>query len=339
MRCAKIHGVRDVRVHESVPEPVPADGQVLVRVRCVGICGSDVHYYLEGGIGPVVVREPLTPGHELAGEVTGSTGAGHGMADGTLVAVDPAQPCGSCEQCLAGHPNLCPRVRFLGSPGIDGGLCELLAVPARCAVPLPPGFDFVTAALLEPLGVAIHAVDLTGIRPMAGVAVLGGGCIGLMIAQVARAAGASHVRLVEPVATRREAALGLGADTVHADYREVLDATGGRGEDCVIEATNSAEGPEHALQIARIGGKVTLVGIPDRDECRLSAANARRKGLTVRFSRRMGHVYPRAIALVRQGRVNIAPIASHLYPLERAPQAFEDAATIPDGFIKAMVEL
>jgi L-iditol 2-dehydrogenase len=337
MRAVKIHGARDVRLHEGVPEPAPGEGEVLVRVRAVGVCGSDLHYYLEGGIGPARVEALLTPGHELSGEVAGGTGEPYGLADGTLVAIDPAQNCGRCEQCLAAYPNLCPYVRFLGSPGVDGGLCELLAVPARSLFPVPEGFDAALTALLEPLGVAVHALDITKLRPGSGVAVLGGGPIGLMLAQVAKAAGAAHVRLVEPNPWRREAARLLGADWVHADYREAVEATNGRGEDYVLEATNSADGPEHAAQVARIGGKVTLVGIPDGDRFTMTAANARRKGLTIRFSRRMGHVYPRAIALVAEGRVNIAPIASHAYPLGRSAEAFEAGSEAGEGFLKAMI--
>ena len=159
-----------------------------------------------------------------------------------------------------------------------------------------------------------------------------------MIAQVARVAGAGHVRLIEPNASRRQAALSLGADSVYAGYQEMLDATSGRGEDYVIEATNSPEGPEHAALVARIGGRVTLVGIPTGDQITLSAANLRRKGLTIKLSRRMGHVYPRAIELVTQGRVNLAPIASHAYPLERAGGAFEFASRTPPGFLKAIIQ-
>jgi L-iditol 2-dehydrogenase len=337
MKGVKIHGVRDARVHDGLPEPVPAAGEVLVRVRAVGICGSDLHYYREGGIGSARIRDPLMPGHEVAAEVAGGTGEPCGLADGTLVAVDPAQPCGGCEQCLAGYPNLCPKVRFLGSPGVDGGLCEFLSVPAQSLFTVPAGFDAALTAMLEPLGVALHALDITRVRPMSGVAVLGGGPLGLMIAQVARVAGAGHVRLIEPIASRREAALALGADSVHADYREALDASNGRGEDYVIEATNSPDGPEEAAQVARIGGRVTLVGIPDGDCFTLSAANARRKGLILRFSRRMGHVFPRAMAIVAQGRVQLAPLASHAYPLARSPEAFEAASEPPEGFLKAMI--
>lgn len=337
MHAVKIHATRDVRLHKDLPDPVPGHGEVLLRMRAVGVCGSDLHYYLEGGIGPAKIRAPMVPGHELAAEVAGGTGEPHGLADGTLVAVDPAQNCGWCEQCLAGYPNLCPRVRFLGSPGVDGGLCEFLSVPARSLYRVPERFDPALTALLEPLGVALHAVEITRLKPMSTVAVLGAGPIGLMVAQVARAAGAGRVRVIEPNPSRREAALSLGADQVHADFREAIGATGGRGEDVVIEATNSPDGPEQAAQIARIGGHVTLVGIPTGDPFTMSAANARRKGLTIRFSRRMGHVYPRAIELVAQGRVNLAPIASHTYPLAQAPEAFEFASESPPGFLKAVI--
>lgn len=337
MLAVQIHGIRDVRLDPSYPRPEAAPGEVLLRIRAVGVCGSDLHYYLEGGIGPARINSPLVPGHEFAAEVVGGTGEPHGLPDGTLVAVDPARPCGHCEQCFAGYPNLCPYVRFLGSPGVDGGLCEYLTAPAHTLFPVPAGFDPDLAALLEPLGVAIHALDITRIKPMSGVTVLGGGPIGLLCAQVARVCGASHIRLVEPHPWRREAALGLGADSVYSHYSEVLDATHGRGDDYVIEATNSADGPEHAAQVARIGGRVTLVGIPDAEDFTLNAANARRKGLIIKFSRRMGHVYPRAIELVAQGRVNIAPLASHHYPLDRAADAFRDASEAPPGFLKAII--
>jgi L-iditol 2-dehydrogenase len=229
----------------------------------------------------------MTPGHEVSGEVCGGTGEPYELPDGTLVAVDPAQPCGGCEQCHAGYPNLCPHVRFLGSPGVDGGMCELLSVPARNVHRVPDCFDPTLAALLEPLGVAVHALDITKLRPDSSVAVLGGGPIGLMLTQVAKVWGAAHVRLVEP----------------NANHTEALEATSGRGEDYVIEATDSSDGPDQAAHLARIGGKVTLVGIPEGDRFHMTAANARRKGLTLRFSRRIGQVYPRAIALVAEGKV------------------------------------
>ena len=336
MRRVRLHGPHDLRLHdERRPEAVP--GEVMLKVSAVSVCGSDMHYYHEGGIGPAVIKVPMTPGHEFAATVIGGTGESFGLPDGTLVAVDPAQNCGHCEQCLAGYPNLCPNVRFLGSPGVDGGLAEYISVPPHSLFAVPKDFTPALTALLEPLGVALHALDITKIKPMSGVTVLGAGPIGLMTMQVARICGAAHVRVVEPRAARRAQALAMGADSVHEHYSEILDVTAGRGEDYVLEATTSPDAPEQAAQVARIGGRVTLVGIPDGDRFEMSAANARRKALIIKMSRRMGHVYPRAIELVSQGRVDIAGIATHHYDMDDAVQAFKDADDAPDGFLKAVI--
>ncbi|PNY79922.1 alcohol dehydrogenase [Deinococcus koreensis] len=336
MRTVRLHGVHDLRLHDE-PRPLTVPGEVMLRVQAVSVCGSDMHYYHEGGIGPAVIRRPMTPGHEFAATVVDGSGGPFGLSDGTLVAVDPAQACGQCEQCLAGYPNLCPNVRFLGSPGVDGGLAEYISVPPGSLFPVPEDFSPALAALLEPLGVALHALDITRLRPLSGVTVLGAGPIGLMLLQVARVCGAAHVRVVEPRAARREVALAMGADSVHEHHSEILELTRGRGEDYVLEATTSPEAPEQAAQVARIGGRVTLVGIPDGDQFLMTAANARRKGLIIRMSRRMGHVYPRAIELVRSGRVGIGAIATHHYAMEDAGRAFQDAHEVPDGFLKAVI--
>ncbi len=336
MSTVRLHGAHDLRLHhEAVPAHVP--GEVFLKVQAVSVCGSDMHYYHEGGIGPAVIRRPMTPGHEFAATVMDGSGLPYGFVDGTLVAVDPAQHCGQCEQCHAGYPNLCPNVHFLGSPGVDGGLAQYISVRPSSLYAVPAGFSPALTALLEPLGVAVHALDITKLRPMSGVVVLGAGPIGLMTMQVAHVCGAAHVRVVEPRAARRAQALALGADSVHEDISEILELTGGRGEDYVLEATTSPDAPEQAAQVARIGGRITLVGIPDGDHFQMSAANARRKALIIKLSRRMGHVYPRAIELVRSGRVNIESIATHHYDMNGAVQAFKDAYDAPDGFLKAVI--
>lgn len=336
MHTVRLHGAHDLRLHDE-PRPEAVPGEVMLRVQAVSVCGSDMHYYHEGGIGPAVIRRPMTPGHEFAATVVDGTGEPFGLADGTLVAVDPAQHCGHCEQCLAGYPNLCPNVRFLGSPGVDGGLAGYISVPPHSLFPVPEDFSPALTALLEPLGVALHALDITRLRPMSGVTVLGAGPIGLMLLQVARVCGAAHVRVVEPRASRRDAALAMGADSVHEHHSEVLDLTAGRGEDYVLEATTSPDAPEQAAQVARIGGRITLVGIPDGDQFLMTAANARRKALIIKLSRRMGNVYPRAIELVRSGRVDIEAIATHHYALEEAGRAFQEAHDAPAGFLKAVI--
>ena len=332
MRAARLHAVRDLRV-EDVPDPVPAPGEVLLAVRAVGVCGSDLHHYLEGSIGAITAHEPFILGHEFAAEVL----EGGSLAPGTLVAVDPNRSCGACEWCRDGHTNLCPGVRFAGVPPYPGALAEYATARPEELVPLPPAFDAATGALLEPLGVAIHALDLARLRPMASVAVLGLGPIGLLLLQVARACGAGRIVAVDPLAYRCEVASELGADAVANSVAGVMEATDGRGVDVVLEATNSPDGPQHAAEAVRVGGRLVLVGIPTGNSFALDAALVRRKGLTIKMSRRMRHVYPRAIAMVQAGKVRFAPLVTHRFDLDGAPAAFELQADYRDGVVKSVV--
>jgi L-iditol 2-dehydrogenase len=332
VRAVRLHGVRDMRV-EEVPDPVPSEGEVLLAVKAVGVCGSDMHHYLEGAIGGIGSPEPFVLGHEFAAEVV----AGGRLPPGSLVAVDPNRACGTCEWCRAGHTNLCPNVQFAGVPPYPGALAEYVTARPEELVPLPEGFDAATAALLEPLGVAIHALDLARLRPMASVAVLGAGSIGLLMLQVARWSGAGSVIVVDPLAYRRRLASELGADATAASADGVRAWTEGRGVDVVLEATTSPEGPQHAAEAVRIGGRLVLVGIPTGDTFTLDAALVRRKGLTIKMSRRMGNVYRRAIALVETGRVRFEPILTHRFELERTAEAFELHARYDDGVVKSVV--
>ena len=169
MRVARLHGLRDVRLHEEA-KPVPGPGEVLVRVEAVGLCGSDLHWFEEGGIGPSRITRPVVPCHEMAGRTE----------DGRLVAIEPAIPCGDCALCLEGHPNLCPAIRFSGQGDDDGSMREWMAWPEHCLFPLPDGFTADDGAMLEPLGVAIHTVDLAHVRPGSSVGAFGAGPIGLL---------------------------------------------------------------------------------------------------------------------------------------------------------------
>ncbi len=338
MSAAMIHGPRDVRIGTK-PVPRPSDGRLLLRVRAVGICGSDLHYYLEGGIGSAQVEEPMVIGHEFAAEVVDARAAAFGFEPGQLVAVDPAEPCGACEWCLGGYPNLCPDVRFAGAPPFEGALAEYVTARPEALVPVPEGFDAVTTALLEPLGVAVHALGLARLKPMETVAVLGAGPIGLLLLQVARRAGAGKIFVIDPLAYRTQVARTLGADAVGQRHADVSEWTGGRGVDVVLEATNSPQGPEHAAQAARIGGRLILVGIPEGDSFTMTASVARRKGLTIKMSRRMGRVYPAAVQLVEEGGVHLLPLVTHRFPLSEAPEAFALHADYGDGVIKSVIEI
>lgn len=338
MKAAIVYGARDVRIGTR-PLPSVSANRLLLRVRAVGICGSDLHYYLEGGIGSAKVNEPLVIGHEFAAEVVDERAREFGFEPGQLVAVDPAEPCGLCEWCLDGYPNLCPDVRFAGAPPFEGALAEYVTAKPDALFAVPEAFDPATTALLEPLGVAIHALELARLRPLESVAVLGAGPIGLLLLQVAKRAGAGKVFVIDPLRYRTRLAEQLGADAV-ADQPEAVDQlTSGRGVDVVLEATNSPRGPEDAAHIVRIGGRAVLVGIPEGDRFTMTASVARRKGLSIKMSRRMGHVYPKAIQLVEEGSVQLLPLVTHRFPLAGTPEAFALHADYRDGVIKSVIEM
>jgi len=310
-----------VRLHAE-ERPRPAADEALVRVEAVGLCGSDLHWFEEGGIGGATLSRPLVLGHEMAGTT----------ADGRRVAVDPAIPCTTCPPCLDGHPNLCPSVRFAGHPEEDGGLREWMAWPERCLFPLPEGMGALEGALLEPLGVALHAVDLAHVKAGATVGVFGCGPIGLLALQVARVAGAARVLATELPARghRLTAARRLGAEVVPAEggaeARAILEKTGGRGLDVAVEAAGEDAAVDAAVEAVRPGARVVLAGIPSGDRTSFVASTARRKGLSLVLSRRMKHTYPRAAALVSSGRVDLRSLVTHRYPLDEAGSAFSTAA-------------
>ncbi len=330
-----LRGPRDARVapfnlREGRPD------EVLIDVAAVGLCGSDLHYYKDGGIGAAKIREPFVPGHEFGGRLVEDLPA-LGLARGTLVAVDPNKACGHCDWCHEGHFNLCPNVAFIGAPPVDGAMTAKLWVPTSQIVQLPATMDALAAVMLEPLGVAIHAVDLAKPRLLERVVVLGAGPIGLLILQVLKVAGAGEVCVVEPLAHRREMAARLGAAEVAATVAEVSAWTDGKGFPLVVEATNNPLGFRDAVLSARIGGRIVLVGIPDGDTYTLPAAEARRRALKIKFARRMGEVYPRAIDLVASGRVDVSTLVTHRVDLAATPDVFRALADNEPGYVKALI--
>jgi L-iditol 2-dehydrogenase len=320
VRALRLHAAGDVRLHDE-ERPKPRAGETLVRVTAVGLCGSDLHWFGEGGIGETRLGRPLVLGHELAGVTE----------DGRRVAIDPAVPCEACPLCREGHPNLCERVRFAGHGDDDGGLREWISWPERCLFPLPEALTEEDGAMLEPLGVALHALDLAHVREGASVGVFGCGPIGLLALQAARLAGARRLFATERADRphRLEAARLLGAEAFAVDGgREALgirEALGG-GLDVAIELAGENAAVDAAIDAVRPGARVVLAGIPAEERTSFKAASARRKGLTLVLCRRMKHTYPRAIGLVAEGKVDVRSAVTHRFPLERAAEAFAAAA-------------
>lgn len=335
-RALFIRGARDVRVAPFNLRERRED-EVLIDVASVGVCGSDLHYYKDGGIGSAVIRSPFVPGHEFGGYLCDDV-EDRGLRRGELVAVDPGKSCGHCEWCRDGDPNLCPNVEFIGAPPLDGAMTERIWAPKSQLVALPNSFDALDAVMLEPLGVAIHAVRLAKPRMLEHVAVLGCGPIGLLIMQVLKAVGAGEVLACDPLPHRRAMAEKIGADRVADSVASIVECSRG-GCPLVLEATNSPFGFRDAVRAARIGGRIILVGIPDGDTYTLPAADARRRGLKIKFARRMGEVYPLAIELLAAGKVDVRSIVTHRVGLEEAPGVFAALADNVLGYGKALIDL
>jgi len=316
MRAARLHGPRDLRVEDVA---VPDKGEVLVRVTATGICGSDLHTYLDARIGDTKLEAPLILGHEFAGVIEQT---------GMRVAIDPAQPCHRCDLCERGHPNLCRRLQFCGLYPDNGSLAEFIRVPASTCFPVPESIDDVSAAMLEPLGVALHATDLGRIRVGDRVAIIGAGPIGLLLIQTAKLAGAGEIYVADPLPWRVALAKKYGAEPLPPNA-EV---------DVAFESAWGAEAIGQSMELVRPGGRVVLVGIPSDDLCTFKHSTARRKGLTVVFSRRMKHTYPRAIRLAATGQVDLRTFVTHRLPLKRAAEGFDLAAGYKDGVLKVVIQ-
>jgi L-iditol 2-dehydrogenase len=332
MEVLRLHGAKDVRVHQE-PEPVPAAGEELVRITAVGLCGSDLHWYEDGGIGSSRVVEPLVLGHELGGIIVSGPRAGE------RVVVEPADPCGHCAVCRAGDGNLCPDVKFCGHAPIDGGLRTLMSWPQRLLLPVPDSLVGDDIALLEPLGIALHAIDLGHVRAGMSAGVFGAGPIGLLTIRALRAAGAGRIVATDALPHRVEAALASGADEAYLTAVDGLPqgiegwdrvdvAFEVAGEDAALEAANLA---------VRLGGRVVIVGIPPTNRHAFTARPARGKGLTLAFCRRMKSIHMlRAIEVADHGLVSLDGLITGTYPLNDAASAFD--ALIARSGLKIIVK-
>jgi L-iditol 2-dehydrogenase len=297
-------------VHDE-PSPAAGAGEVLVRVTAVGLCGSDRHWFEEAGIGDAVLTQPLVLGHEFVGVIEGGSRAGE------RVAVDPAIPCARCATCLAGQSHLCLEGRFAGHGVTDGALRARLAWPAELAHALPDSLSDVEATLLEPLGVALHALDLGHVQAGTTAGVFGCGPVGLLLIQALHAAGASAVVANDVLPHRLEAAVALGATPAGAAGDDIVDVA--------FEASGEDAALDDAIAATRPGGRVVVVGIPTGDRTSFTASTARRKGLTLLLSRRMEAAdLSRALRLVESGLIYLEPIVTSRYRLDEWRDAFGD---------------
>jgi L-iditol 2-dehydrogenase len=332
MHVVRLHPDGSLRAHDE-PQPEPGDGEALVRVTAVGLCGSDRHWLLERGIGDATLTRPLVLGHEFGGV------AETGRHRGRRVAVDPAAPCWNCSLCDSGRDNLCLDLRFAGHGVTDGGLREFAAWPERSIHPLADELGQTEEALVEPLAIGIHALDLATLEPGATVAVLGAGPIGLLIVALAREAGARTIVATDPLPHRLDVARALGAATAldPAETGAVRAAIGDAGADIVFEAAGEQAAVDDAIELAAPGATVVLVGIPGNDRTAFTASVARRKGLALKLARRStASAFTRAVDLANRRQIDLGSLVSLRVSLDDAQRGFD--ALVERSGLKVVVE-
>jgi L-idonate 5-dehydrogenase len=327
MKAAIIHAARDLRIGEAEAQALgPTD--VEVRIRAGGICGSDLHYYQDGGFGAVRIREPLIPGHEMAGEVAAVGEAVTRVRPGDRVAVNPSRPCGRCEYCLEGKPRHCLEMLFFGSamrfPHVQGGFRERLVCTEAQAVPIPDGLSLELAAFAEPLSVCLHAANQAGELMGRRVLVTGTGPIGALAILVARHAGAREVVATDLAGAPLAIARRIGADQA-IDVREkgALDRfAAGKGYfDVVFEASGSGAALGSAIAVARPGAVIVQVGLGGDMNVPINTVVA--KEIAVKGTFRFDREFDWAVAFLGAGSIDVAPLLTEIVPLDEAVRAFE----------------
>ena len=316
---------------------------VRVAIHTVGICGSDVHYYRHGRIGPFVVREPMVLGHEAAGTVVevGAEVATLGVGD--RVAMEPGIPDPDSRAARLGLYNLDPAVRFWATPPVHGVLRPTVVHPAAFTFRIPASISFAEAAMVEPLAVGMHAAAKARIVPGDVAVVLGAGPIGMVTALAALAGGCSRIVIADVVAAKLQLAAALGPVVpVLAGKESPAEAarslTGGWGADIVFECSGAAAAASAVVEPLRPGGCAVLVGMPG-EPVLFDVVAAQVKEARVETVFRYAHVYPRALALMESGAIDVRPLITDTFPFTDSVAAFEFAAAMPDTSVKAQITL
>jgi L-iditol 2-dehydrogenase len=335
-QAAILYAPHDIRIEER-PMPKPGPQEVLVEVSAVGVCGSDVHYYEHGRIGSFVVRQPLILGHESSGVIVD---VGEGVSKdriGQRVAMEPGIPCGTCRECRAGRYNLCPYVRFFGTPPIDGAFTNYVTIPSSFAYTLPDSMSDEEGALIEPLSVGVWACRKAKLQGGDHILITGAGPIGLVTMMVARALGATQITLTDIAPQRLEAAGKLGATrTINVAQTPLANAD--VEADVLIECSGNQSALRDGIRSLRPAGRVVAVGMGPGEETSIPLSFLQNREITLTGTFRYANTYQDAIDLVTAGCIDLKQIITGHYALDATEQALQATRNDPSN-IKSMVML
>ena len=342
-RAAYMVGLNKMEIRE-IEVPVPKEHEVLVKLEYVGICGSDVHYFHDGRCGDFAVEGDFILGHECAGTVVGLGKDVKSLTVGDRVALEPGITCGICEFCKSGKYNLCPYVRFLATPPVQGCFMDYIAFPENMAFKLPDNISTKEGALIEPLSVGIHAAMQGQITLGDSVVILGAGCIGLVTLLACKAYGATNIIAVDVIPKRLEYALKLGATSVingaECDVVAEIDKmTNGAGIDKVFETAGSTVTIGYTPYVVKRGGTIILVGISPQEIIEFNFAKIMAKEVRIESVFRYRNIYPKAIEAVSQKIIDVSGIVTHEFDFEDIQTAFDYVINNKNEVVKAMIKI
>jgi L-iditol 2-dehydrogenase len=343
MKAMMLTGIRQMELKEVSTPSILNDRDVLIKMKTLGVCGSDIHYYVSGKIGSQVVQYPFTLGHEGAGEVE-AVGKGVSMVKpGDRIAIEPAMPCWECDQCQAGRPHTCRNLRFLGCPGqAEGSLSEYIVMPETSCFKIPDEMSYDEAAISEPLAIGLYAVKQSIPMKGARVGILGFGPIGMSVMLPALAMGAKDVYVTDKIDERLLIAERSGANlTANPDREDVVKKIAGEVPellDVVFECCGQQDAIDNAVDLLKPGGKLMVIGIPEFDRWTFPVDISRRKELCIQNVRRQNEAVQPALDMMASGEISVSAMATHRFSFEKSKEAFDLVAAYGDGVMKAMID-
>lgn len=343
MKTAVMKAIGKIELEER-EIPQPKEGEVLIKIGYVGICGSDVHYFETGAIGDFVVKPPFVLGHEAAGTVVALGEGVDSLKIGDRVAMEPGKTCGHCEFCRTGRYNLCPDVQFFATPPYDGVFQEYVAYDASMCFRLPDNVSLMEGALIEPLAVGFHAAKQGGAHIGQKAVVFGSGCIGLMCLLALKAEGVTEVYVVDVIDKRLEKAMELGAAGVINSSKEdaverIMELAGGYGVDLAIDTAGADVTINQGIRMVKPGGTIVCVGYSRSGKVTLDMSVALNKEITFRTVFRYRHIYPMAIAAVSSGLINLRNVVTDTFTLDEIQEAMMKSVNDKVNIVKAVIEV
>ena len=344
MRAAVLYKPLDLRIVD-LPKPSPRPGEALVRVVVCGICRSDYHYWKHGRIGEFVVRKPLIHGHEASGVVEEVGEDVKELKRGDRVVIEPGVPCGECPYCRSGRYNLCPNVKFMATPPIDGAFAEYVAWDHRFIYKMPPGMSFEEGAMVDTTAIALHGLKRAGVPPGGTVVIIGPGPVGLCALQCAQALGAGRIIMLGRghggKSSRMKVAKELGAELVDVQVEDpikrVLEMTNGKGADLVVECSGADIACSWTVDLVRKGGSIVLIG-NYKKPISLPMFKVVFNEISIYGSRGNPNASDEAIGLIASGKVDVKKLITHVFSLDEFDKALETFVKRLDGAIKVIVK-